>query len=763
MPTPRLIPGQGNFFAELTPQIPLDPSIVFVPSPTEDPRLAPFLTELTTTRYFGLDLQYYGPWTKIADIDYTKAIIRLIQIGLPSGLTLIIDLGAITSNRPAIQQHPQVIQALQALAIALRATEQLKIGQALKGHLVALECNLGLKVRSCRDLMLFSQVLWAGVGAAKPKKPKGRVETPEERQARLKFVGLKHSLQAISYRCGIDTGNLSQVYNWEGKLDNSQINWAARKVQIVLPVWRKLATWVREADLIDSVLSECEALPAFAECEYHGLPVDYPTLVDAISKWTKAKLATLEIWHSVFPGVDPQKKEKVAVALSAALGLTGGDRLYSLGEPGKNGKRKIIPRVNDETLVPYDTSTPGNLDPSVPKARQRIYHAVHAYLEHNSIHTQLAYLLGFQKRYQKGYVRPKFFQIAMSHKPGKEDETGKGMGRASAYDPNTTNCPNLQEAHKKAGLPGPRSVVKPKPGHGLIGADLSNGHARLATQASLDPALIQIFSSGGDAHCNTSIGLLKLRGVDLDYETVFKLYSQAKKYTKAVERGELPAPIPQLAHDVAATRILAKPVFFGSLNLQGPPTLKKTAETGAEPVFMTLEQAAEGIQVWRVTYAGLYAFQRRTIKEANQHKVRFDLPGKIGSSPYHIGQPGEYAVVRGLSKRRLFLLKETDKHGRFSCKGTDCVSFVWMGTEADVIKRAMGRIQATFDQQPEWGAAFGNMCHDEINIECYTEYENEVAQCVQKEFDSAMQWVIKVIPVSDGDWKSMIVGSWAAK
>ena len=26
-----------------------------------------------------------------------------------------------------------------------------------------------------------------------------------------------------------------------------------------------------------------------------------------------------------------------------------------------------------------------------------------------------------------------------------------------------------------------------------------------------------------------------------------------------------------------------------------------------------------------------------------------------------------------------------------------------------------------------------------------------------------MQWVIKVIPVSDGDWKSMIVGSRAAK
>jgi DNA polymerase I-like protein with 3'-5' exonuclease and polymerase domains len=86
-----------------------------------------------------------------------------------------------------------------------------------------------------------------------------------------------------------------------------------------------------------------------------------------------------------------------------------------------------------------------------------------------------------------------------------------------------------------------------------------------------------------------------------------------------------------------------------------------------------------------------------------------------------------------------------------------------MGTEADIIKRAMGRILAEFDQHPEWGAHFANMCHDEVDIECLTAWEDQVAQCVQREFDEAMKWVIKVIPVSDGDWKSTIVGSWAAK
>jgi hypothetical protein len=996
-------PGQTNFLALLQPPVALDPHVVLA----SDPRFKLAIQELTSApRYIGLKTEYHGPWSTRRDIDHTQAIIRLISIALPSGMVI-------------VAEPPDLLEALPAV---LSSRSTLKVGQALKGDIVALECNLGLKTRGCRDLMLMSQVLWAGVGAAKPKKPKNRVETPEERQRRLKFVGLRHTLGAIASRCGIpyteshpdrETG----LPYWAGKLSNADYNQAAHKAQVVLPVWRRLGAWVKDAELIDSVMAECEALPAFAECEVHGLPVDWATLNNAIKKWTEAKDRVLAQWKETFPTVDPMKKEKVAVALSNALHLSGDDRLYSLGEPGKNGKRKILPRVNDETLVPYDSETPGNKD-AAPE-RRRIYRAVHAYLEHNSISTQLAYLLGFKAHYRRGHVRPKFFQIAMGNKPGKEQETGKGMGRASAYDPNTTNSPNLQPAHKAVGLPHPRSVVKPAAEHSLIVADLSNGHARIATQASLDPELIRIFSTGGDAHCNTAFGLLKLRGVDLTYEGLFALYTQAKKYAKAVERGEQPKPIPQLAHDIAATRLLAKPVFFGcvtydaqaltrqgwrtvdqlvigeeilaynvesgrnewtpllalnryngpvydlsfgakwkvrctmdhrwygslatripgaykntgglksthrrvdcwtttadmpsgfrvkvsapsdggpglkdwritpkkyevdwvpfvlkmtpeerrafltgcliseghitkprkgegrsawvlsqnegnlgeamwlaaylegykvtvnndnhkhgrvwrmrlcakevvtgqkltktfagvrrvwcpttkfgtwvmrqgstititgnSLNIQGAPTLKKTAETGPEPVFMTLEQAAEGISVWRLTYAGLYAFQRATIRKANEYNVRFDQPG-VG--PYSLNLPGEYAVVRGLSNRRLFLLKETDKHGRHSCKGTDCVSFVWMGTEADIIKRAMGRLQAEFDRHPEWGARLANFCHDEINLVCLKVWENEVAQTVQRVMDECMTWVIKVIPVSDGDWKSLIVGSWAAK
>jgi len=749
--------AQTNFFSLLAPPVPLSSNIVLL----DDPRRSECLAELQQAKHIGFDLEYYGSWQTKKDIDHTRAIIRLIQVGLPSGLVLIADLGTPEQREQQLERHSSFLAVLRPI---LASREVLKVGQALKGDLVALECNLGITVRAVRDVMLFSQVLWAGVGAAKPKKPKGRPETPEERQRRLKFVGLRHTLQAIAQRTGTqhedhqDGDQYTGSPYWAGKITNNDLNIAASRTGVVLPIWRRLCQWVREAELIDSVLAECEALPAFAECEINGLPVDWATLNDAINKWSAARNKVLAVWHETFPKVDPLKKEKVAVALSNALGLTGDDRLYSLGDPGKNGKRKILPRVNDETLIPYDSTTPGN--ENAEPERAKIYRAVHAYLEHNSIFVQLSYLLGFKKHYYRGSVRSKYFQIAMGSKPGKEFETGKGMGRSSASDPNSQNSPNLQPAHKAAGLPHPRSVVRRPTGHSLILADLAASHARIATQASLDPVLIDIFNSGKDLHCVTANGLLNHKGHQFTYDDVHRLNTQFKKYNKALEKGENPAAIPEVCYEVAATRALSKGVFYGAINLNGDQTLQKTGATGAEPVFMTLEQAHEGNVVWKQTYNGLHGFQRSTIKKANAFKVRFDQPG-VG--PYSLGLPGEYAVVRGLSKRRLFLLKEQDKHGRFSCKGTDCVSFVWMGTEADIIKRAMGRILAEFDQHPEWGAKFRGMAHDDVCVTCLTVWENDVAQCVQREFDDAMKWVIKVIPVSDGDWKSTIVGSWAAK
>ena len=282
-----------------------------------------------------------------------------------------------------------------------------------------------------------------------------------------------------------------------------------------------------------------------------------------------------------------------------------------------------------------------------------------------------------------------------------------------------------------------RSVCTPAPGRALMVADLSQAHARIATQASQDPTLLQIYRNGEDTHCHTASALAQLKGLPWTWQDVAKLRKQK------TEEGTL----------AASLRDVSKPTFYGSLNLQGPTTLQRTALTSPEPVPMTIEQATEAIQAWRSKYAGLYNYQRSTVRAAAQRDIVFG--------------GAHYAEQRTLTDRRLYLLKEPDHysnvaatlcaqcghvHGKLAPKPTDCVSFVWMGTEADAIKRAMGLIHLSFLAHPEWDAFIANFVHDEIDVECAWEHRYIVAAEVQRIIWECMRWAgVTDIPVDDPD------------
>lgn len=311
------------------------------------------------------------------------------------------------------------------------------------------------------------------------------------------------------------------------------------------------------------------------------------------------------------------------------------------------------------------------------------------------------------------------------------------MGRSSSGAPNLQNSPKLQPAHKRMGGKEVRSVCTPAPGRALMVADLSQAHARIATQASQDPTLLQIYRNGEDTHCHTASALAQLKGLPWTWQDVAKLRKQK------TEEGTL----------AASLRDVSKPTFYGSLNLQGPTTLQRTALTSPEPVPMTLEQATEAIQAWRSKYAGLYNYQRSTVRAAAQRDIVFG--------------GAHYAEQRTLTDRRLYLLKEPDHysnvaatlcpqcghvHGKLAPKPTDCVSFVWMGTEADAIKRAMGLIHLSFLAHPEWDAFITNFVHDEIDVECAWEHRYIVAAEVQRIIWECMRWAgVTDIPVDDPD------------
>lgn len=767
---PKVSADQTSFLSLLEPAVPLDPAVVLL----GDPRWEETVDELARAPYHSLDLEFFDERDEVAPpgfpaapkvpgkaggkkrrVDPWRTTIRLIQVGLPSGRVLVADLGGIRDDRA--ERAAKHARFLDVLGRVMYDRQKLTIGHHLKGDALLLRVWFGFKVRAARCTMLLSQIYWAGVR------------------------GYRHGLAAACKRLGRHVDKRLQSSDWRGYLSNTQINYAARDTLDAVFLYRELGRRVRDEGLLNSANAEMAALPAFVECEYHGMPVD-PVMLDThIAIWERARAEVIRPFLERYPGVDPGKGEKVAVALSKDR-CYDGHKFYSEGAPTKTGKRRISPKVGEEVLVKWD---------ALPW--------IVALMEWRSIGTQEQYLKGVREKLRAWRVRGEYAQIAGGEDRGGGDKEGRGMGRSSCSKPNLQNSGNLQPAHRALGCRHTRESFRPMnaemaarlrarvaeldrdenlpPGvittidraqyrralldlaeqcerrpRAMIVADLSQAHARIATQASRDATLLAAYNAGADVHCITASALVQKRG---------RPWSASDVNAKRKDKHDPDHPEAKQARDTA------KPVFYGSLNLQGPATLQRTAETAPEPVKMTIDEAAEARDAWRTAYAGLYSYQRRVIREANARDVVID--------GHH------YAVNYALTGRRLHLLKEPDKyskteplpckdcgkdHGRLTCKGTDCVASVWMMTEADAIKRAMGLILDAFDAHPEWEAVFCNMAHDEVDVECAEAYAVDVATCVQQIFHDCMRWAGVVdLPVDEAnaDPKKMIVTCWADK
>lgn len=125
--------------------------------------------------------------------------------------------------------------------------------------------------------------------------------------------------------------------------------------------------------------------------------------------------------------------------------------------------------------------------------------------------------------------------------------------------------------------------------------------------------------------------------------------------------------------------------------MQGGRTLAVTAATAPEPTESSHEEAVEFIREWR-NFAG-------TVRIPEAHDpARQQSRSQLRPLSWWVAGTGS---SRALTGRRLYLIKEWDpRFERWTVKGTDCVSAIWMMTEADALKRAMGWILEDFDAHP---------------------------------------------------------------
>lgn len=714
---------QTTMFSQLDSDVPLEQHVVLI----DDLRWASCVEELKTAKWVCLDTEFYGtngPWGKRKDIDYWKSFVRLIQVGLPSGLAMVFELGGMLDNRPqCLQRH---VQSLEVLRHVIENPTVPKAGMALLTEYMLLRIHHGWKMRCMRDVMLMSQVYWAGVGS------KGG------RYTETGFVTsavLRHNLASICERLGIPIDKTEQQSDWAGRMTNRQLNYAARDVIVPRLAWVALTKRAQAEGLMKSFEAECSAQPAFCECEYNGLPIDLEVARADLATWEQVRDGFLKPFQEQFPGVNPASPPQVAEALSKAIGREFFETKIIRGKTQKQ------PTTSDEVLSEYE---------HVPYVK--------SLLEGRSTATCMNWLkAAVEHAFDAGSgtrIRADFRQIAGGYQEhgSVSGETGRGMGRSSASRPiNTQNPSNLQPAHEKAGAVSVRRSIRPRPGRAFIVADLSQAHARIAAQWSKDPVLLRAFNNGEDFHLAMTHRLMVIDGMQISLEEAAKV---AEDKTHPLHK------------ELKSRRQGCKSTNYAKLNLSGVQTLQTQMRTMPVPIKMSDEDCAKLIAVWNDLYRVLYYAQKRHIKVVNSHSHRF----------HEIGIDGEYGESRALTGRRLFLIKEwkrpyeradgTMSEGYWSTKATDAVSFVWMGTEADLIKRAMGQLIQVFDAHPEWGVLWANMAHDEIDLDCDEQYALEVATTVQKEFHSAMRWAgIVDLPVDEknADPRKLIKTDWSVK
>ena len=665
------MPVQTSFLNQLiTNEDPLDPCIV-LPS---DARWQSSLQEWDVCDRFALDIETYGeqpgyglhPW---------KGKIRLIQIGVPSGLVLIADLGGwdgcIPEHRPIISK-----QFLPRLRDHLKNPNKKVLGTNLKFDLMFLKVKFGFEARSCQDIMLMSQLLWAG-------------------------LPVPHSLKGISERLGIKVDKTQQMSEWGFPLNNNQLNYAAKDVNILFPIVDDLYRQLMIANLADSYNSEMLAVPCFVQMEYYGMPVDYDLLVDVLAKYQQTTELVLKPFTDLFPGVNPDSSQQIIAAVKSKLGI-------------------FLDGTAQEHLAPYW---------DIPELK--------ALSLWRTITTYIDYLLNAKKCYFDGAVRGVYRQIAPKGFGRSTCGADKKAGRDAV---NLQNTPNMMpEELKQYSLPSVRSIFKTTDDQLLV-SDLSSAHARIATDASRDRKLIDIYKSGADLHSVTASGLASQKGKDWDAAYI-------KKTTKDGTSPDQPECI--------LFRQVAKMVFYSSLNWVGWRTFQANVQKDCN-ISLSEEDSKLAIKAWQTTYVDLFNFQKLTHKKASSTKYTFPFC------------EGVYGEVRGHSNRRIFMPFRTSDFKPDTpaqVKNTDCVAFVWTSCEADIIKLAMGLFLLECDEHPEWGVTQRNIAHDELDVICNSEYKLEVAASLQSHMRSAMSKYIKRIDPDDMTSKpeSLLVSSWIDK
>ena len=344
------------------------------------------------------------------------------------------------------------VVAIEPLLALLVAPQPIKIAHNAKFDAKFLLKHCGIRLNGIFDTYLASQLIAAGDEA------------------------VRHGLAHVAQRfLEISLDKEEQRSDWSGALSESQVDYAARDAQVLLPLRERMQEKLVELDLQRVAQLECDAVLSLAAMELAGVYLDAAQW-RALAEETRGKY------------------EIVGDALQQALASTAPQQSL-FDEP---------PRINLDSPAQLQAALKQHLGIELTSTRewqlQKLapqYPILQQALEYRHLSKALStYGERFLDHISKatGRIHADFRQL------------GTPTGRMAASQP------SLQQVPHDAAY---RACFSAPAGRKLIVADYSQIEMRILADFAHDEALLAAFASGADLHRTTSAQMLGLKLEDV--------------------------------------------------------------------------------------------------------------------------------------------------------------------------------------------------------------------------------------------------------
>jgi DNA polymerase I-like protein with 3'-5' exonuclease and polymerase domains len=704
---------------------------------------------LERTKVFGYDLE-----TNVTN-NFTERRIRTIQVG-DRNEQYVIDLLAFAGGKEELvagqgpgASNNSLQPVVEALRPFLESKDWLKVGHNLQFEYETVRYCLNMRTRGFFDTFRAEQQIWAGLVH--------RMTTGFWALEDVvgKYIGLQMT--------DIETG---KTFDLETPLTDNQILYCALDARLPMAVRVGQLRKLEEARLIASVEIDFGAIPAFGDMHLHGVQTDdvaWTALIDdnlikkaallkrldeillpvvgskyksqaeqdrldeledqwrlCPSKTTEEKAARAALrkaFMTLRTAINERTKPSVAEKCEGEAAIKYGSPKALLEALRKLGfGEKKLPNTNDTTLEMLATFP--NMEVG------------DAFIDGGSLNFPFIDLLRLFRTVDKQLSTYGYAWITTKDKGGHRnpvtgrihsniDLFGTDTGRTSSSSPNIQNIPKEKRY---------RHCFTARPGYKVLTIDYNGCELRILAEMSQEPVWLAAFAKDWDVH---SVGAEILFGQEWAEGA-----EEGCKYVAAHQKCKCKV------HEKLRGKV--KAINFGLAYGMGPAKLAKElgiAFSEAEDLLVRYKAAFPRVMTFldELGKAAKTTLEARTIIGTRR---RWKKPSWETAKERAIEDKKDKKIFTPVTDRDI-RWKYTGMFGSIEREGKNAPI---QGANANLSKLAMGLAWERLE--PDFGAYWLNMVHDELVVECPEDKAEEcfswISECMVK---AGAMW-IKSLPMS---------------